>query len=201
LLVGYRYLDLEESLQIREALTALVPVTSSAIGDKVMVTDRFGTRNQFDGGQIGVDGEWFFGRWSVGGFTKVALGNVHETVSIMGNTVFQPVGMVPFTQPGGFLAQGSNIGTFHQNRFAVVPEVGVKVGYRVTDWCRAFVGYNFLYMSDVMRPGDQIDLRLNTAQIPRIGQPQALPIPPPVIPFRHTDFWAQGVNFGFQFTW
>ena len=144
---------------------------------------------------------WFFGRFSLGGFTKIALGNVHESVSITGNTVFQPVGMMPFTQPGGLLAQGSNIGTFHQNRFAVVPEVGVKVGYRITDWCRAFVGYNFLYVSDVMRPGDQIDLRLNTAQIPRIGQPQAAPIGPPIIPFRHTDYWAQGVNFGFQFTW
>jgi hypothetical protein len=201
LLLGYRYLDLEESLQIRESLTALVPAFSSTPGDRIMVTDRFATRNQFNGGQIGLDGEWFLGRWSLGGFTKVALGNVHESVSINGNTVFAPVGGMPITQPGGLLAQGSNIGTFTQNHFAVVPEVGVKVGYRVTDWCRAYVGYNFLYLSDVMRPGDQIDLRLNTAQIPRFGQPPALPIGPPSVPFRQTDFWAQGVNFGLQFTW
>jgi hypothetical protein len=201
LLLGYRYLDLQESLQIRESLTALVPLTGTVPGDRIMVTDRFGTRNQFNGGQIGVDGEWNFGRFSLGGFTKVALGNVHESVSINGNTVITPVGLMPVTLPGGLLAQGSNIGTFTQNRFAVVPEVGVKVGYRITDWCKAFVGYNFLYISDVMRPGDQVDLRVNTAQIPSLGQPMTAAVPPPIVPFRHTDFWAQGVNFGFQFTW
>ncbi len=202
LLFGYRYLDLEESLQIRESLTALVPITSNTAGDRFLVTDRFSTRNQFNGGQIGVDGEWyFFSRWSLGGFAKLALGNMHESVTINGNTVFAPVGGMPITQPGGLLAQGSNIGTFTTNHFAVVPEFGVKVGYRITDWCRAYVGYNFLYMSDVMRPGDQIDPRINTAQIARFGQAPGLPIGPPTVPFRQTDFWAQGVNFGLQFTW
>jgi hypothetical protein len=201
LLAGYRYLDLEESLQIRESLTALVPLTGTTAGDRIMVTDRFGTRNQFNGGQVGVDGEWFFNRFSLGGFVKVALGNMHETVSINGNTIFTPVGGVSATLPGGLLAQGSNIGTFHENRFAVVPEVGFKVGYRITDWCRAYVGYNFLYLSDVMRPGDQIDPRVNINQLPRLSQVSTLPIPPPSVPFRHSDFWAQGVNFGFQFTW
>ena len=160
LLVGYRYLNLADSLQIQESLTALVPVSGPAAGDRFLVTDRFSTRNQFNGGQIGLDGEWNFGRFSLGGFTKLALGRNHETVSINGSTVFTPVGQMPVTMPGGLLALGSNSGTFNQNRFAVVPEVGVKVGYRITDWCKAYVGYNFLYISDVMRPGDQVDLRL-----------------------------------------
>jgi hypothetical protein len=201
LLLGYRFLDLQESLQIRESLTALVPLSTTTAGDRFMVTDRFGTRNQFNGGQIGLDGEWCWGRFILGGFTKVALGDVHESVSITGNTVFTPVGRMPVTLPGGLLALDSNIGTHFQNRFAVVPEVGVKVGYRITDWCRAFVGYNFLYISDVMRPGEQIDLRVNTAQLPLLGQAPGAAVPPPIVPFRHTDFWAQGVNFGFQFTW
>jgi hypothetical protein len=200
-LFGYRYLDLSESLQIQENLTALVPVTSNAIGDRVIITDRFATRNQFSGGQLGLDYECNWGRWLLGGFTKVALGNTHESVSINGNTIFAPVGQFPTTASGGLLAQGSNIGHFTDNHFAVVPEVGVKIGYRFSDWCRVYVGYNFLYISDVLRPGDQVDLRLNTAQVPRLGQAPALPIPPPVVPFRHTDFWAQGVNFGVQFTW
>jgi hypothetical protein len=48
----------------------------------------------------------------------------------------------------------------------VVPEVGVKVGYQVTPHLRAQVGYDFLYWSDVVRPGSQIDPLINTNLIP-----------------------------------
>jgi len=69
------------------------------------------------------------------------------------------------------------------SRFAVVPEVNLNVGYQFADWARAYVGYDFLYASDVAQPGEQIN-------------PAGL-IFAPVQP--HTDFWAQGVNFGLEF--
>jgi len=40
----------------------------------------------------------------------------------------------------------------------VLTEVDVKVGYRVTDSVTVSVGYSFLYISNVARPGNLIDL-------------------------------------------
>ncbi|MGG7379585.1 BBP7 family outer membrane beta-barrel protein, partial [Escherichia coli] len=58
---------------------------------------------------------------------------------------------------GGLLALPSNIGNFQRNRFGVVPQVGLKVGYNLTDNLRVYVGYDFLWWCNVVRPGDQID--------------------------------------------
>ena len=108
-----------------------------------------------------------------------------------------PTGIVQ-RQPGGLLAlPGSNIGRFSKDRFAVVPEVGLNLGYQVTESVRAFVGYDFLYLSDVVRAGNQIDTRVNTNQLQRpmvAGGPTA-----PAFTFNGSDFWAQGLNFGLEF--
>src|SRR5262249_23740520 len=62
---------------------------------------------------------------------------------------------------GGLLTGPGNIGSSTTGRFSVVPEVGMNLGYYVTDWMRLSVGYNFLYWSGVARPGEQIDRRVN----------------------------------------
>jgi hypothetical protein len=46
-----------------------------------------------------------------------------------------------------------------------------------------FAAYDFLYLSEVVRPGDQIDHNL---------------VPSPLPIFNRTDFWAQGVSFGLE---
>ena len=33
----------------------------------------------------------------------------------------------------------------------------LSVGYQFTPWVRGLIGYNFLYLSSVVRPGTQID--------------------------------------------
>jgi hypothetical protein len=51
----------------------------------------------------------------------------------------------------------------------------------------------------VARPGDQIDLNVNTNRIPTSTtfNPSSAPaLPAPV--FRSSDFWAQGINFGIE---
>ena len=55
-----------------------------------------------------------------------------------------------------FVRQG-NLGRYTTNRFIVVPEVGIEAGLYVTSHIRLAVGYNFLYMTDVARPGRQVD--------------------------------------------
>jgi hypothetical protein len=184
LIAGYRYLALDEDLTIGESLQALqVPLT-------FVLNDSFRVQNRFNGGQIGFESEWRRNRWSLDLKTKVALGDVSEHVDILGSTLTNGV-----ASAHGLLAEPSNIGSFQRNRFAVSPDVGVNLGYQVTDHLRAFVGYDFLYLSDVVRAGDQVDLRVNPNQLRGVATGPALP----AFNFHSSDYWAQGVSFGLEF--
>jgi hypothetical protein len=197
-LLGFRYLELNEKLEIVENLTVLPGVPTFA-GSHVTVFDSFATRNQFYGGQVGASARLGAGRWTADLWTKFAMGDTHQVVNVVGNQVVtSPTGVVSnFT--GGLLALNSNIGHFTRDQFAVVPEVGVNVGYQVTSRLRATLGYNFLYWSNVLRPGDQIDRVLDVTRIPNFPV-SAVPAPQvrPVVPFKDTGFWAQGINVGLE---
>lgn len=89
---------------------------------------------------------------------------------------------------GGFLAQASNIGRSSETEFAVAPTAEFRVSYQVAENWRAFLGYTFLYISSVSRPGGAVDLVLN--EPPGGSHPQRLD--------QSTDFWMQGIQFGLQ---
>lgn len=203
---GFRYIGLKEGLTVGETITTLGNIGTLAPlvpGSQVFVYDSFQTRNDFYGGQIGTEVEFRAGSWFTNLRGSIAFGQVRQTVTVAGSqNVVPPVG--PSQQfVGGLLALPSNIGEYSRNRFAVAPEVGLNVGYQFTEHCRAFVGYNFLYISNVVRPGDQVDRVLDLNQIPNtLG-----PFPPvagrsrPLMPFQSSDFWAHGVNFGLECRW
>jgi hypothetical protein len=203
-LLGFRYLDLNESVRINESgvqQVAFADVDASIRpGDVASVFDNFNTHNRFYGGQIGASTEWNFGRWSLEGRVKLGLGVTQQVVDIDGGqTIVSRDGRVqPFR--GGLYAVPSNIGSHAQNRFAFVPELGLKVNYQLTEHISLYAGYDFLYWSSVVRPGDQIDQVLDLNQVPNSGRP----FPPanqvrPVVPFQVSSYWAQGVNAGVLF--
>jgi hypothetical protein len=203
LLAGFRFLDLTESLNISE-MTQIVGANplGNPVGTMAFVSDRFGTRNQFYGGQIGTDFNLTLGCWSLDLLGKVALGDTHEVININGNQVVMMPGMAARTFQGGLLALPSNSGRFTRDRFAVVPELGVKIGYNVTDNLQLYAGYTWLYWSNVVRPGDQIDRVVDINQIPNFGRGPAVNGPSrPLVPFRQADFWAQGVSFGLSYNY
>ena len=83
-----------------------------------------------------------------------------------------------------------------------MPEVGVTLGFDVTDWWRLTAGYTFLYWSNVARPADQIDRVIDVTNIPNFptgARPTGLARPAPTL--RDDGFWAQGVSFGMEFRW
>jgi hypothetical protein len=219
LLAGFRYLDLEESLRIREDIQAninpqflsdqddpIVQRLASFNGSNLIVLDQFSTRNRFYGGQLGTAAEWRRGRWVVDFRGKVALGVTHQTVDINGGTVITRPGGAQQTFAGGLLTAPSNIGHYSRDRFSVVPEVGLTLGYQLTDHMKILAGYNFLYWTNVARPGGQIDRNVNTNLIPSLVQTAGTrgggggpPLPAPQL--RDSDFWAHGVSFGLEFTY
>lgn len=206
LIYGYRHTELSEGLAVREDLRTLSPIFFGGAvlpaGTEFVVQDRFETRNRFHGGQVGVEGEYrFLPRWSIGGFAKVALGNVRQQVVISGSTFESASGQ---EGTGGLLTSTTNIGRIERNRFAVMPEGGLRLNFDVTDHLRLYVGYNFLYLSDVVRPGEQVDTKVNTGFAPFATSSQvAVQQGPrnPAVLFRTSDFWAQGVNFGLEYHW
>lgn len=202
---GFRYLDLNDDFRMVKNST-LLPAGQSALNGILIlppasntVTDRFVTRSQFFGGQMGGQAEFRCGCIFLDLIGKVALGNSHEVITISGSTSVTQPGVGTTTVPGGLLALASNSGQFRQDDFAMVGEAQVNLGIQICKVFRAYVGYNFLYWSDVVRTGDQITRVISESQIPSsitFGIPAAGPTAPP-LPFRQSSFWAHGLNGGF----
>jgi hypothetical protein len=200
---GLRYLQLHETLRIQEFLVAGPNAPTEPLGTNVIVTDNFDTRNQFLGGQVGVNMER---RWGnvIGEFRgKLALGGTRQTLRIDGSQFRRRPGELPVVVTnGGLLATPTNIGEFQRDRFSVVPEVFVSLGYQLTPNLRVFAGYNFLYWTNVIRPGSEVDRVVDLAFVPNTGLnvlPTGLNRPAPQ--FRDVDFWAQGLSLGIDLRW
>lgn len=203
-LYGFRYLNLSEGLFIQENITtvALLPGLNVQPGTGVVVSDSFQTHNHFYGGQVGAQANWGSGMWSFTATGKLALGYVHQVSKVTGGqALFAPDGTVTGFN-GGLLALSSNSGRFENNEFAVVPEVGFKVGCQVTPGMRVTAGYNFLYVSSVLRPAAQIDRVLDVNLVPNgTANPVATGLNRPA-PQTNTDsIFAQGLTFGLEFNW
>jgi hypothetical protein len=195
-LLGVRYLELWENLEVAEAVT--VDGTGGVLANHQLFTsDLFNARNRFYGAQIGLKGEWHRDRWFAAGSFKLALGVSNERVDVSGTTRVVPPAEAAFVVPGGLLALGTNSGRHQRDEFAVVPELVLNVGYHVTDHFRLFVGYTFIYWSDVLRAAEQVNLSINPALLP-LGPGGAGVPAQPAFRFRETGFWAQGLNAGFE---
>lgn len=196
LLAGLRYFQVDESLDMSTiselferrryfnsngTLLATAPAGSTA-----QVFDQFGTRNQFVGGQIGAQADYTFGRWVFEGIGKLAIGATNETVVVNGLTYLYPPSGLISVLPMGNYATLQN-GSYHLEHFAVLPELQLNVGYQFTSWFRASIGYSVLYLSDIVRPGDQIDNTYGGSH--------------PLVPLANSSFWAQGINFNFQLSY
>lgn len=192
LLGGYRFMRLNEGLRISDSVAPMggffVP------GTTFDSFDNFDTENEFHGGEIGLMLEVRRCRWSFEFLTRVALGNMRQTVEIDGRSSINDTFNTVVT-PGGLLTQPTNIGTFVGDEFTVIPEAGIKVGLQLTDSIKTSIGYNYIYVSNVVRPGGQVDTGVNVSQIgggALVGQARPAPRT------SDTDFWLQGGNVSLE---
>ena len=162
LLAGFRYADLRENLLLYNSTTDVI------FGNVTNLTDAFYTTNQFYGAQLGSRFAVQLNRFSLDVTGKVALGATHEVVDIQGAiTQLGPNPLVPpglGTFPGGLFTQSSNIGQRSANQFSVLPSLELKLGYALSHRARVFAGYDLMYWSQVVRPGNQIDHNVNLTQ-------------------------------------
>jgi hypothetical protein len=194
-LIGYRYAQLRDELSISDHRVRTGQSAIEPTGTQIDQFDWFEGNNTFHGFEIGFVNEARYNNWSLELLTKLALGNTRSEVGIAGHTNMTYNGITT-TTPGGLLTQATNIGQYQRDNFTVIPELGLTLGYDVTRHLRATVGYSFIYWSKVVRAGDQIDVNVNlpatAGQLPTGAQQ-------PAASFKTTDFWAQGLNVGFEY--
>jgi hypothetical protein len=193
LLGGFRYLNLEEHLNVASRSTF-------PDGTSLDIRDAVRTRNQFYGGQVGVNGR-------IGGMDrglgldltgKMALGGVHQQVDLAGTNAFLTPGAPADVQAGGLYARGANLGSFSRDKFAAVFSADANLTYNFSPNAQVFFGYSITWISSVQRPGEAIDEVINDSQLRFIANPTPSLANRPAFTFRANDFWAQGMNFGFR---
>jgi hypothetical protein len=191
--IGYRFFQLAENLRITDQVT---PTGGPfADGTTIDVFDNFNTATRFNGLDIGLMADVHRGRFSAEFFGRIAFGNSHSVTKIDGmRKTFDTVNTV--ITEGGLLAQPTNMGRWAGDDFAVLPEGTVTLGMQITGGLKATIGYSFIYLSQVQRPGTSIDLGVNPTQIG--GSPLVGPARPAYI-HNTTDLWLQGLTVGLDF--
>lgn len=197
MLAGYRYFRFRDSLRVQENFVSTAPVGNIAQGTAFSIFDDFATENDFHGAELGAAMNLHRGGpWGLDLLAKVALGNLHRSVAIAGQTTIQtpgPAGGLVVNE-GGLLALSSNIGRTSENEFGVLPEFRANATYDINDCWTLQFGYTLLLLNGVARAGEQIDLNVNPNLLPG-GNGQG-PAVPAAASHNTSDFWAQGLNFG-----
>ena len=123
----------------------------------------------------------------------LGLGWLKAVSSVAGFTDVAAPGQAARRVPGGLLAQPSNGGTFHTQRFAWMPALELTTGYQVNDHVLVHVGWSGQYFRNVLRAGDQIDPVVTATQFTgRRATREARPRQH----FDFTDLWVTGFNVG-----
>jgi hypothetical protein len=203
--LGFRYLNLTETLEVDDSVQPLVSNFLTFLGQPVDTSsvlydfDRFKTTNNFFGGQLGGRLTWTQGPFSIEAVSKIALGATEEHTSISGATTVVTGSGAASSAAGGVLATTANIGGYSQSRFAFVPEEDLNLNIALTPYISARIGYSFIYWSNVVRPGDQVTRVTSPTLVPSDpGYGTGGPNEPGNI-FHTTSYWAQGLNVGLDF--
>jgi hypothetical protein len=192
ILGGPRFLQFNERFVSNETSTVLPVGTGTVTG----IQDTIAAFNTFYGGQAGI-----MLRYRMEGIvfdltSKVSAGNNYEILNIGGLTTVtnQATGLIQ-TANQGFFTQGSNIGSYHQNVFAIMPEIDLKLHVDVTPNIKVILGYSFLWMNRLARPADQFDRNIN---IQSVGGPPSAPFAPTRSSISDGSFWSNALSIGLE---
>ena len=200
LLSGYRNYDYDTNLSITENLTVLPGTTTPLVpGTTFFVRDSFHTHNEFNGGEIGVQGVGKHCWWWLDGMAKVAMGEQNRTVIVNGQTTTVVLGNSATAAGGLLTSELTNIGHYHDSDFVFIPEFRSGAGAMITRCWSVRAGYNVIIWGDVARaashlpPGLAVDPR-NLPFQPGGGGPE------PEFPgIRGSQLVAHGLDF--SITW
>jgi hypothetical protein len=193
-LFGYRAYSYNEQLHIQSTLNP----TSGAIpvGTQFVTTDNFGTRNMFNGLDLGLNPQFVWNNVSLEFLGKIAFGTLNTQEDITGYQVVTSPGSPTIVRNGGLYALPSNIGSYHQDHFWILPEAGATLDWKIRPNIDLRLGYSLLILNGIVRAGDQIDTSLNPNLFP--GSPAQTGPNHPTFFLRRSDSYIQSVTLGLQ---
>jgi hypothetical protein len=204
-MMGFKYFGMNEQLLVADQTTALAggqinfSGRSFGPGTRLGVTDVFDASNDLYGGILGARFGFDRNRFFMDTTAKLGLMHNDQVLVASGGTTIrnEPFFRRPGSAPLGLLVGPFNARRESQAAFAIMPEVNMQLGYQLTTRISLLVSYNFLYISSVVRPGDQVVRTVNGAVTPsnptfganvQTRQPTAV--------FIRDEFTANGVSFG-----
>src|SRR5215204_1965497 len=103
LIGGYRYLHLGDTLRTDSIFLSLDDASGFDTDTLVVRTDRFASRNEFHGGELGLVYRWWNCCWAVNVTGKAALGATRTTSRVGGSTtIISPADVTTVTAGGVF---------------------------------------------------------------------------------------------------
>jgi hypothetical protein len=198
-LAGARYINLDEKLRIQSSavtVPAVDIITGQSLGTTTTITrEEFSTFNRFFGGQLGAQLEYSVGPARLELIGKCALGETEEVVKIKGSRTLMNFDGSSLQSAAAVLAGPGNIGTHRRTEFCAVPELDLNLNVDFNDNVTLKIGYSFLYLSQVTRPGDILSPRVN---VQPFGTDVIIGPREPAFSFRSSEFWAHGLNAGIE---
>jgi hypothetical protein len=200
-LAGFRFWNFEDNLSFNTSSPYILPTPVDIFSTK----DKFRTRNNFYGFQIGANFDYLCNGFFFDVEGKIALGAMCQKSVIHGSLSTDDFSLpgVPLTYSGGYFALPSNIGSHTKTKFAWIPEINCNAGYQVTDSLRLQVGYTFFWVSEVARASRQVSRYINPTQSVAIEfDPDAVLVGPaaPKGKLKSKGMWVQGVNAGIAYS-
>lgn len=221
---GFKWIQLEESLRFKGDTESVFTGPLSFYNFK----DHFKTLNNFFGGQLGLRARYCFQNWHLFGSLRVALGVNNQEVEIQGvthtsdgNLFYATKNSAELFIPGGIFAQPTNHGSHNRQELSTIVETSLKGCYNICSQWELSVGYTFLWVNNMVRPGNQLDRKINPTTtalagasretlgvgpdtpVPFGGDAQAAPNPSgpkdPKVLIKKTNFWLQGLTLGLTY--
>jgi hypothetical protein len=193
LIGGYTFLRLDSMYQLKSSILDGWTDAPPPVGTVTSITDTFATKNEFNGGNIGLLTNTSRGRVGFSFLGKVALGNMSSTSIISGNyNQVPPPPSAPDVQNRGLFAQSSNIGTLSRNQFTFIPEVNARLMYQIGR-AQLGVGYSIIVLPEVAMGASQVNTNVDALGI--ISPPIVAPTPK----FNTEAYVLQGLDLGVTF--
>ncbi|MDY3552309.1 BBP7 family outer membrane beta-barrel protein [Gemmata sp. JC717] len=189
-LVGFKYLDLHESL------TVYSPSVFPG-GGVISSRDSVRTSNRFYGGYVGINSRLGNDRgFGLDLTSKSGLGGVAQRAELVGSNSFIPAGGAADIEPAGLYARGLNAGTFTRGKVAYTQDLELKLTYNFNPWFQVSFGYSLMYMSSAIRPGGAIDAVVNDSNVRFVAQPTPSTLARPAFAWRADGLTVNALTFG-----
>ena len=227
-LLGFRYFQFNESLGVNSIYNITqppgIPSPDAAQGLQSnfsqyqsitsISSDNIKVYNNFLGPQIGINSNYNFKRVTFDCNGKLGIGVQHQVVTINSSTtqtfvVNSTNGATTTTSnqvqnyAAGVLFSPYDVGRHSRNQFGLIPELNLKLGYRLFDRLKITAGYDFLLMANVLRASNQTQLIPYTTQSNFSGlaaqqQTSSQTIQIPAFTFDNSNLIINGLNVGMQ---